>query len=436
MCGHGTLRAFHGGDPERMRAHSSPAISCARENSDPSPSGRPLRLVILSPDYPPKQGGLADHTQHLATFLHRLGGCDVWVITTRGPEDSIAASEEEAHPPSPGISVRRVLTRWGWRDMALLAQEIARASPDWVLVQYVPHAYDRRGVNLAFPIALLRERLAGRRLLLLAHELYVDFPDVRFSLTFLKRVAAAVIQRAMFWLAAHAARALAVSIEPWAMSLRHTRFLKRVPVFHLPSPSNIERVPTDRKRVRQQLGIRETEIVLAFFGMPHVSKKGAWLLRSVESLLDRGMAARLLLIGPGWDALCALAPDRVRERILVTGYVDAATVSHYLHASDIFLLPTHDGVSTRRSSLMAALSHGLPVVGTSGRLTDALLHRSGALLLSPADDLEAFLEHVITVAEDAERRRQLAERGLALYREHFCWPVVIERLLAALRNSG
>ncbi len=435
MRGHGTLRVPHGRDPERMRAQTPQAISCSRGNSEPLPNERPLRLVILSPDYPPKQGGLADHTQYLANVLHRFGGCDVRVITTRGPEDGIAASEEEAHPRSSGISVRRILTRWGWRDMALLAREIARASPDWVLVQYVPHAYGRRGVNVVFPIALLRERLAGRRLLLLVHELYVDFPDARFSLTFLKHTALAVVQRTMFWLAASAARALAVSIEPWTTSLRHIRLLRRVPVFHLPSPSNIEPVPTDRKGVRQQLGIRETEIVLVFFGMLHVSKKGAWLLRSVEALLDRGIAARLLLIGPGLDALCALAADRVRERILVTGYVDATTVSRYLQASDIFLLPTHDGVSTRRSSLMAALSHGLPVVGTSGHLTDAILHSSDAVLLSPADDLDAFLEHVIALAEDVERRRQLAERGHALYREHFSWPVVVKRLLAVLSDD-
>ncbi len=386
-----------------------------------------MRILILCPDYPPKRSGLADHTRHLAEHLRRLGRNDVLVLTTRDSGERTAAAEEETE----GIIVRRVIARWGWRGLATLAREIARAAPDWILTPYVPHAYGRGGINLALPLALVRERLRGRRMLLLVHELYADL-----SLFPLRHLIAALVQRAMFWLAVIAARGIVVSIEPWAMWLRQAWPIRWTcaRIFHLPSPSNIEPVPTDRERARREFGIREEEIVLVFFGTLHVSKKRAWLLRSVEALSAQGIPARLLLIGPESQELLALAPAEVRRRILALGYADAATVSRALQASDIFLLPLSDGVSTRRSSLMAALSHGLPVVGTSGRLTDEPLARSGALLLSPADDLDAFLRHVLTLAEDAERRRHLGERGRALYRERYSWPVVVERLLAILRD--
>ncbi|GBC76664.1 N-acetyl-alpha-D-glucosaminyl L-malate synthase [bacterium HR08] len=398
-----------------------------------------MRLVLLSPDYPPRRSGLADHTQRLAESLYRFGHCEVLVLTTRHPV--LGAGEPEASARTSAMTesvrVRRVIEQWGWRGIAVLAREIARASPDWVLVQYVPHAYGRGGVNVAFPLALIRERLAGRRLVLLVHELYVDFPDSLASPRALTSATLALVQRAMFGLAARAAHGIAVSIEPWMQRLHRTWFLRRsqARVFHLPSPSNIEPVPTDRERVRQQLGIREGEIVLAFFGTLHVSKKRTWLLQSLRALLERGLAARLLLIGAESEHLLALAEEPVRERILAVGYVDAATASHYLQASDLFLLPTSDGVSTRRSSLMAALSHGLPVVGTCGHLTDEPLRRADALRLAPVDDQEAFLAHVITLAEDAEQRRQLAERGRALYREHYDWPSIVGRLLAFLRDA-
>ncbi len=397
-----------------------------------------MRLVLLSPDYPPRRSGLADHTQRLAESLHRLGHCEVLVLTTRHPTPGAGELEASARTSATteGVRVHRVIEHWGWRGIATLAREIARAAPDWVLVQYVPHAYGRGGVNVAFPLALIRERLAGRRLLLLVHELYVDFPRSLDPIRSLTPATLALIQRAMFGLAASAARGIAVSIEPWMQRLHRTRLLRRshARVFHLPSPSNIEPVPTDRERVRRQLGIREGEIVLAFFGTFHVSKKRAWLLQSLRALLERGLPARLLLIGAESEHLLALAEEPVRERILAVGYVDAVTVSHYLQASDLFLLPTSDGVSTRRSSLMAALSHGLPVVGTCGHLTDELLRRADALRLSPADDPEAFLTHVLTLAEDAEQRRHLAERARALYEKHFCWSVTVRRLLAVLRE--
>ncbi|MCS6816470.1 MAG: glycosyltransferase family 4 protein [Blastocatellia bacterium] len=390
-----------------------------------------MRIVILSPDYPPKRSGLADHTRHLAEHLRRLGQNEVIVLTTSVSEGGAAVPTEAQEEDVAGVLVRRVIAHWGWRGFASLAREITRAAPDWLLVPYVPHAYGRGGVNLAFPLMLVRERLRGRRLLLLVHELYADLP-----LFPLRHLSAALAQRAMFWLAAGAARGLAVSIEPWTTWLRQAPPIRwtRARIFHLPSPSNIEPVPTDRERVRRHLGLREEEVVLAFFGTLHVSKKRMWLLRSVEALSARQIPTRLLAIGPDSEELLALAPMKVREKILAFGYVDAPTVSRLLQASDLFLLPLSDGVSTRRSSLMAALSHGLPVVGTSGRLTDESLKHSGALLLSPADDLDAFLRHVVALAEDAERRRQLGERGRALYRERYDWPVIAERVLAVLRD--
>jgi glycosyltransferase involved in cell wall biosynthesis len=388
-----------------------------------------MRIVILCPDYPPKRSGLADHTRHLAEYLRRFGHQDVLVLTTGEAGGGTSVPEEEVG----GVIVRRVIAQWGWRGLRTLAREIARAAPDWILVPYVPHAYGRAGVNMAFPLALVRERWAGRRLLLLVHELYADLAPFP-----LRHLLAALAQRAMFALAASAAHGIAVSTEPWMLRLRRmwpTRS-RRAPIVHLPSPSNIAPVPTDRARARQELGLREEEIVLAFFGTLHVSKKRTWLLRSLEALSARGLPTRLLVIGPESQQLLALAPTGVREKVLALGYVDAAAVSRALQASDIFLLPLSDGVSTRRSSLMAALSHGLPVVGTSGRSTDEQLARSGALLLSPADDPDAFLHHVLLLAEDAERRRSLAERGRALYREHYDWPHVVARLLALLRDAG
>lgn len=395
-----------------------------------------MRIVLLCPDYPPRRGGLADHTQHLAESLMRFGACEVTVLTTRSQTES-EEDPSEGFAPRQGPRVRRAIASWGWRGIVSLMREIARASPEWVLVQYVPHMYGRGGVNLAFPLALLAERLAGRRFLLLVHELYSDFPPRFLPFT---HALAALGQRLMFWLAASAAHRIAVSIEPWKERLEAARWmLGRSRLFYLPSPSNIELQPIRRQDARRKLGISEGEIVLSSLGTGHVSKRRDWMLGSLEALLADGMAARLLLIGPESEEvlsdLSREASAHLRPHLLLLGYVSPEEVSHALQASDIFLLPTSDGVSTRRSSLMAALSHGLAVVGTIGRLTDGVLQSSEALMLVPAGDREAFIGAVRTLAHDAARRRELGRRGQDLYRERFSWPVITARLLAVLREG-
>jgi glycosyltransferase involved in cell wall biosynthesis len=104
-----------------------------------------------------------------------------------------------------------------------------------------------------------------------------------------------------------------------------------------------------------------------------------------------------------------------------------------LSAADIFLAPYEDGISTRRTTLMAALQHGIPVVATLGPLTDRLLREAGSRLdLVPVEDRAAFAERVSRLAQDPERRKALGAAGRTFYEEQFAWPVVSRRLREVL----
>jgi glycosyltransferase involved in cell wall biosynthesis len=114
------------------------------------------------------------------------------------------------------------------------------------------------------------------------------------------------------------------------------------------------------------------------------------------------------------------------------GEIPAAELAALIGASDLFLAPLIDGVSARRTSAMAALQHGVAVVATCGPLTDAILERSGALVLCHADDEQAFAHAAAAVARDPARRKALARTGGALYARTFAWPPVARRLVEAL----
>ena len=85
-------------------------------------------------------------------------------------------------------------------------------------------------------------------------------------------------------------------------------------------------------------------------------------------------------------------------------------------------------VSTRRGSVMAAMQHGLPIIGAYGELTDESLHRSGALELVARGDLKACSHAAAALAQDPARRAALGTVAAALYRREFDWPVIGARL--------
>jgi glycosyltransferase involved in cell wall biosynthesis len=113
--------------------------------------------------------------------------------------------------------------------------------------------------------------------------------------------------------------------------------------------------------------------------------------------------------------------------------MNAHELSLHLLAGDVALLPFTDGVSTRRTAMMAALAHGLPVLGLRGVSTDSsLLEHPEALTLTPVRDTAAYARAAVELTSDADRLRAAGEAARRLYSDQFDWPLVAQRVKAAL----
>ena len=129
----------------------------------------------------------------------------------------------------------------------------------------------------------------------------------------------------------------------------------------------------------------------------------------------------------------------IRERVSFTGELSAADVSRRLWESDAALLPFATGASTGRSTLMAALAHGLPVVTTCDPANLPLDFRDGEnLLLAPVGSEAAFIAATRRVAQDAPLRARLSHGARHLSETVFAWPIIARQTLAlpAYRNVG
>jgi len=116
----------------------------------------------------------------------------------------------------------------------------------------------------------------------------------------------------------------------------------------------------------------------------------------------------------------------------VEGVVEPAQVVQKISACDVLLF-VRGSISSRRSSAIAGIACGLPVIAYSGSETAPPITDAGVVLVSPdqPDELNATLVRVLS---DAAYRMDLATRSRAAYQTHFAWPAIAARIAALLHT--
>jgi glycosyltransferase involved in cell wall biosynthesis len=96
------------------------------------------------------------------------------------------------------------------------------------------------------------------------------------------------------------------------------------------------------------------------------------------------------------------------------------------------LQPFVDGVTTRRTTVMAALLHGVPTVTSRGRLTEGVWDESRAVAMAPAGDPAALVGVASSLLADGDARARLGAAGLAAYDRFFD----LRHTIAGLRRDA
>lgn len=375
---------------------------------------------LVTGEYPPRHGGVSDYTVAVAEGLAARGAeVHVWCADLRG--HSVARS---------GVHVHSVGGQWSPGDLRRVDDALAHLpGPRRLLVQWVPHAYGRRALNVSFCRWIRRRGRRGDHIELMVHE-----PFLAFGEGSLRQTAAAVVHRAMIGLLLSVAGRVWVSVPAWAGMLRPWALRRDVPFCWLPVPSNIPvaHQPEAVARLRAQLA-PGAGLVVGHFGTygELVAGRLGPVLRAVLATLP---GARVVLLGHNGDRFARTfaqdAPD-LGSRIVATGGLEPEALSCHLQACDLVVQPYPDGVSTRRGTAMAALSHGCPLVTTSGRLTEPFWASSRAATLAPAGDGGALARAVVDLGQDHDRRRRQGLAAQRLYAAHFD----LSHTITALRSQ-
>ena len=371
---------------------------------------------LVTGEYPPQAGGVSDYSRAVAEAL-AADGTDVHVWCPGNTGTQSAA----------GVHVHRVAGTWSPADLTRLDREIDQVTgPRRLLVQWVPHAFGRRSMNVAFCRWVRRRGRAGDRVEIMIHEPFLAFREGGWA-----HDAAAAVHRVMVLLLLSAANRVWVSVPAWADCLRPWALGRDMSFCWLPVPSNI---PVDADAdavfaVRQRLA-PAGELLIGHFGT--YGRHVAMLLdRVIGPMLDALPRARLVLLGRGSAEHAAQLPPEVRGRVHGAGELEPGGVSRHLQACDLLVQPYPDGVSTRRSTIMAPLAHGCAIVTTLGRLSEPFWATSPAISAVGSLDAGALLNSVRSLAADPAGRMLQRKAARALYDERFD----LARTIAALQTD-
>lgn len=361
---------------------------------------------IITPEYRPQLGGVADYTRLVARGLADVGeDVHVWAPGTarRGARDRVAVHAEM------GTFSRTDLERV---DRLLEPFPVPRR----LIVQWVPHGYGYRAMNVGFCLWLWRRAMTGDRVEIMVHEPYLTFWEGSWSQT-----AAAVVHRLMTAILMRAASRIWIAIPAWESMWAPYRFGRNVPFAWLPIPCSLpEPAAQQVQSIRAQFARNGACLVghLGTYGAPVT----ALLIGVIPRILRLPGAPQFLLIGCGShefrNHLVSREPS-MAAAIASTGSIDERTLAAHIAACDVMVQPYPDGISSRRTTAMAGLRFGVPIVTTRGRLTEKLWDETRSVKLSAVGDEAALTDNIGALLSSGDARRCLGAAGRALYFEYF-----------------
>jgi glycosyltransferase involved in cell wall biosynthesis len=383
---------------------------------NPPPADRAPAWHLVTGEYPPGGGGVGEYTRQLARAL--------------------AGSRREVHvwgpagaEPTDGVSIHELtdFRRAGLAEMD--AGLDAAPVPRRLLVQYAPQAFGRRGMNVAFCRWVLRRARRGDEVRVMFHE-----PYVQFSLVHPRRNAIAAANRVMAMLLLRAASIAYVSTPAWERLLRPwaPRRLGHMPWLPIPSTVPFVDDPEGVTVLRAKLGANQPGVrVVGHFGT-YGGMIAPLLEPALLAVLSPPSRSVLLLLGDGGPAFAERmrrALPALEGRIVAPGRLPAERLSVHLQACDVAVQPYPDGVSARRTTVMAALANGVPVVTTAGKFTEPDWISAGVPLVGVGDP-SALAAAVLDLLDDLPRRRRLARDERAFYERRFSLDRTLDLLLA------
>jgi glycosyltransferase involved in cell wall biosynthesis len=325
------------------------------------------------------------------------------------------------------LEIRRV--PWeldGWPKALGAFKLMANKSRDsWALVQYTALAWSARG----FPQRVLQImrilKSAGARVGIVFHDAE-PYPGTRLIDSVRRLVQVNVMRRALV-LADLAIFTVPPDRLSWPPSqLPRAVFIPVGPNLPILSESTIP--PT-----QSQL---PTIGVFSITGGAPGEHETRILCAAVRCAAQQLGELRLLVFGRHAELRDRTLRSELRGlpvELSVEGVLDPDQVVQRLSASHVLLF-VRGHISSRRSSAIAGIACGLPVIAFGGLETAPPITDAGVVLVSP-ERQDQLNEALVRVLSDPALRSNLAARSRIAYQTNFSWSAISKRFAGVLRRN-
>ena len=314
-----------------------------------------MKIAFLCGSCEPGADGVGDYTLSVAQALVARGHiCFVIALNDRyvdQPHHSWIESNPECSLPC-----LRLPASSTWRARAkILVAELERFKPDWISLQYVPYAFDKKGVPWRL-FACLRTVRPLAKWHVMAHELWVD-PDVSLK----NRLMAATQAQVLRWLLTYLNPLLVHTSNSY-----YTHLFASIgkQSYILPLFSNIP--------IQPQLAAKPSSPVdwtFVFFGSIHPEWDPQSILEPLERAARKGALSSVSFISIGgagvhgkalWKKLARTTPPWMQFSQL--GFLPSSEISIQLQQADFGITTTPSHLLGKSGSVAAMLAHGLSVI--------------------------------------------------------------------------
>jgi glycosyltransferase involved in cell wall biosynthesis len=338
-----------------------------------------MKIVFLCGCCEPGADGVGDYTLSVAQALVERGHICVLIALNDRYVDHRHSSWIESSPQC-SLSCLRLPSSLPWRARAkILAAELGRLRPDWISLQYVPYAFNKKG--LPWPLfACLRAVRPLAKWHVMAHELWVD-PDVSLK----NRLLAATQAQVLRWLLTYLNPSLVHTSNSY-----YTHLLASIgkQASILPLFSSIPIQPQSSAKPSSLVGL-----TFVFFGSIHPEWDPESILDALERAARNGVLTSVSFMSIGgagehgkalWQKLALTTPAWMQFSQL--GLLPSTEISVRLQQADFGITTTPSHLLGKSASVAAMLAHGLSVIvprveKTSGPWHQALLADDRFVLL-------------------------------------------------------
>jgi hypothetical protein len=374
---------------------------------------------LITCEYPPQIGGVGSYVATLAPALAATGQrVHVWCPPAQG-----------ARPVFDGVTVHGEMGGFSRAELRRVDGLLdAHPGPRQLFVQWVPHGYGYRSMNLGFCQWVAARAQKGDVVDLMVHE-----PFLAFAGSWRQRGAAAV-HRVMTRVMLGAASRVWISTPAWQGMLEPFAPKRPLGFRWLPIPSPVAPVfdPQAVAALRTRYLAPGTSRMLGHLGMYSRLTAGA-VHRVMSASLASDPRLSALLVGNGSEELrreILQGSPILKDRIHSAENLSADDLSRHLQVCDVFIQPYPEGLTSRRTSTMGPLAHGRAVVSFAGEATEPIWGERGGVSLVPAGDTGAMTREALRLLTDARAREAVAAQGRALYDGRFDVRHSVDALMA------